>query len=56
VRIKVTILETPYRCHGKCGNGEICADIVYFHGYCVDPPLRTKAVEDLKSGKAVEVK
>lgn len=37
--LKMKILPAPHRC-GICGNGEICAESLYRHGYCIDPKVR----------------
>lgn len=36
-------VQPPFRCAGECGNGEVCAEMVFLHGYCLKPAKRPPA-------------
>lgn len=43
----LNLIRSPYWCNGKCGNGEVCEHIMFVHGYCLEPKLRIKAIDNL---------
>lgn len=44
----ILILNPPYTCDGKCGDGVICGHITYWHGYCKSPGKREIVLTELK--------